>query len=705
MTWLPSIPALLFAAVIVLAEPLGAQESAAVPPPQKIQELLELLRDPVVANWLENEAKAKTAAKESTATAASVHQRVEDKLNDGRARLVSALNGFERLGSELETAGSKVRAELAAYGLSRGWPLIAAFIGLGLGSLWIAVRLTRQSWQRISMSPITNMNDRLRIIGGRARIALIRLLAFTAGSLGIFLLFDWPPLVRTSLLGALLTAQGLALAAVLASLLLVPAGPREPQRDELRIIPVDDATARFWFWRISALGGVLALAAVASSVLERVGVSPDSVIAVQYILAAALAAIVLEAIWRDPQAPDEGRWRNFALSMLVILSLGFWTAGMRLLFGLAVLAGLVPFAIAVFEMAVRHATRVVNEADRLMIQSLAIAAAQRGIRAGILLGALWALERSLPSAITGENEQLGRVVTGLFSGAAILIIFDFLWYLTRIFLEHKIAELKLPGTATGVSEIRRQRLGTLLPIAKNFLVIAFAVIAVLMSLSAMGVAIGPLLAGASVIGVAVGFGSQTLVKDVLSGVFYLLDDAFRVGEYIQSGTYKGTVESFTLRSVRLRHHRGPVFTVPFGSLGAIQNMSRDWVLETIVVAVAFDTDLRKVKRLVRQVGEELLADAEIAPHIIETLKMQGVEEFGEYGIRIRLKFIARPGEQADIRRKAYQRIKELFDQNGVKFAVPRVQVAEGEDRLAAAFSRLKPLATPAKPQADGSEAA
>ena len=84
---------------------------------------------------------------------------------------------------------------------------------------------------------------------------------------------------------------------------------------------------------------------------------------------------------------------------------------------------------------------------------------------------------------------------------------------------------------------------------------------------------------------------------------------------------------------------------------------------------------------------------------------QGVEEFGEYGIRIRLKFIARPGEQFVIRRKAYQRIKELFDQSGVKFAVPRVQVAEGEDRGAAAFSRLKPLAASAKSQADGSEAA
>ncbi len=86
-----------------------------------------------------------------------------------------------------------------------------------------------------------------------------------------------------------------------------------------------------------------------------------------------------------------------------------------------------------------------------------------------------------------------------------------------------------------------------------------------MALSAVGIEIGPLIAGAGVVGVAVGFGAQTIVRDVISGIFYLVDDAFRVGDYIQSGSYKGTVESFSLRSVKLRHHRGPVHTVPFGS--------------------------------------------------------------------------------------------------------------------------------------------
>src|ERR671923_2983717 len=117
-----------------------------------------------------------------------------------------------------------------------------------------------------------------------------------------------------------------------------------------------------------------------------------------------------------------------------------------------------------------------------------------------------------------------------------------------------------------------------------------------MGLSALGVEIGPLIAGAGVVGVAVGFGAQTLVKDIISGMFYLLDDAFRVGEYIQSGNYKGTVESFSLRSIKLRHHRGPLYTVPFGALGAVQNMSRDWVIDKFSIGVTYDADIDKVKK-------------------------------------------------------------------------------------------------------------
>ena len=145
--------------------------------------------------------------------------------------------------------------------------------------------------------------------------------------------------------------------------------------------------------------------------------------------------------------------------------------------------------------------------------------------------------------------------------------------------------------------------------------------------------------------------------------------------------------------------------MPFGVLGAIQNMSRDWVIDKLSVGVTYDTDLNKVKKIIKQIGKELLEDPEFAPKIMETLKMQGVGEFGDFAIQIQMKLMTRPGEQFVIRRRAYAMIKKAFDANGINFAYPTVQVADNawqqggdSEALAAAVAQkglelVKPAAT------------
>jgi small-conductance mechanosensitive channel len=234
------------------------------------------------------------------------------------------------------------------------------------------------------------------------------------------------------------------------------------------------------------------------------------------------------------------------------------------------------------------------------------------------------------------------------------------------------------GSSSGRAPTAGSRLHTMLPLARLALGITIAVLAVLSVLSRLGVNIAPLIAGASVLGLAVSFGSQTLVKDVISGFFYLVDDAFRVGEYIQSGNYRGTVESFSLRSVKLRHQNGPLFTVPFGVLGAIQNMSRDWAIEKFTVGVTYDTDIDKARKIIKKVGQELKADPELGDGIIEPLKMQGVQAFGDFAIQLRMKMMTQPGDvQYLARRRALALIKKAFDANGINFAFPTVQLAAG----------------------------
>ena len=128
-------------------------------------------------------------------------------------------------------------------------------------------------------------------------------------------------------------------------------------------------------------------------------------------------------------------------------------------------------------------------------------------------------------------------------------------------------------------------------------------------------------------------------------------------------------------------------------------MSRDWVIDKLSVSVIYDTDLDQVKKIIKQIGKELQADPELAPHIIETLKMQGVEQFGDFAIEIRLKMMTKPGEQFVIRRRAYALIKRAFDANGIEFAFPTVTVAGGGEPTAAVAQKGLELVQPPAPVA------
>jgi small-conductance mechanosensitive channel len=135
--------------------------------------------------------------------------------------------------------------------------------------------------------------------------------------------------------------------------------------------------------------------------------------------------------------------------------------------------------------------------------------------------------------------------------------------------------------------------------------------------------------------------------------------------------------------------------VPFGLLGAIQNQSRDWVIDKIRVGVTYDSDLEKARKLIKQIGLDLKSDPEFAPLILQPLKMQGVDNLGDYAVQIVAKMMTLPGEQSVIRRRAYAMIKKAFDEHGIKFAFPTVQVAgEGEAATAAVAHRALELTQP-----------
>ena len=230
------------------------------------------------------------------------------------------------------------------------------------------------------------------------------------------------------------------------------------------------------------------------------------------------------------------------------------------------------------------------------------------------------------------------------------------------------------GGAGGAS-----RLATLLPLFRNFLLVVIFVSVTLIALSEMGINVAPLFAGAGVVGLAIGFGSQSLVRDIFSGAFFLLDDAFRKGEYIDIGSVKGTVEKISPRSFQLRHHLGPLHTVPFGEIQHLTNFSRDWVMMKLPLRVTYDTDVEKVRKLVKNLGKELMKDEVVGHQFIQPLKSQGVIEMQDSAMIIRVKFMTKPGDQWTLRKRVYQEIRDLFAKEGIKFAHREVTVrlAEG----------------------------
>ena len=306
-----------------------------------------------------------------------------------------------------------------------------------------------------------------------------------------------------------------------------------------------------------------------------------------------------------------------------------------------------------------------------------------------LLGHLLKLDLT---SLTMEDTVSNRLLRGILGAGVVALVADFLWHAIVALIDRKLAHNI--GATVAEDTSHTARLQTLLPILKNLSLAVLVVMALMMMLAALGIQIGPLIASAGVVGVAIGFGAQTLVKDIISGIFYLVDDAFRIGEYIQSGSYKGTVESFSLRSVKLRHQRGALYTVPFGILGAVQNQSRDWVVDKIMINVPYDTDLEKVRKLVKKIGQTLAEDEELGPNILQPIKMQGVAQFGDYAIQIQTKMMTKPGDvQFAARRKALIMIKQTFEANGIGFALPMVHVSGESGGSAAAAQRGLGLAT------------
>ena len=683
----------------------AAEDSASAPTNKavtdgKVRQLLDLLSDPGVRQALEQQhGIAEAPAPEppySNAMATSLGSRLQG-LRDHLGTLADSIHDVP---SQAHMAHAMALDSLRERGITTTLAL-AAFVVLGFGAQGLFSLAGRPFRRWLIASKLDTVDERLRAVLARLLYALGLLASYAIGSIGAFLLFDWPEIIKAVLLGFLVAFLVVRLSTIVGRFLLAPGAER------FRVVPISTEAAWFFYIRLVLAAILLSFGWQILVLLGRFGLSGPVGELGADALGFLLMALGIETLWRMPpigesSAPSLGaaapNRRHFALlgsAVLLVLWLLWLIQSFQLFWLTAFCCGL-PLLIMITRASVAHILRpagtVLADDEARSFQAVIF---ERGVRSLIIISAALLLARVFDIDIVTltMRDTLGtRMLRGLISVVVIGLAAEFLWTLIKALIDRKLKK-PLPHGASDMDAGHAARLLTLLPIVSNILLATIVIVAAMMMLAALGVQIGPLIASAGVVGVAIGFGAQTLVRDVISGIFYLVDDAFRIGEYIQSGNYKGTVESFSLRSVKLRHQRGALYTVPFGVLGAVQNQSRDWVVDKIVMNVPYGTDLEQVRKLIKRIGIELSEDPEFAPDIISPLKMQGVTQFGDFAIQIQTKMTTKPGDtQFMARRRALLLIKQAFEANNIGFAVPTVQVSGDNAGPAAAAQGMAMLA-------------
>jgi len=323
-----------------------------------------------------------------------------------------------------------------------------------------------------------------------------------------------------------------------------------------------------------------------------------------------------------------------------------------------------------------HVSASTEKEERLIGKHLDMRRINRIIGGGLRM-ALAAFVFFYLLKIWGVDLEFGIAITkAAFNILIVVLICYVFWEIISAMIQRRLVQ-EMPDSDEDMEEggAGGSRIGTLLLLLRKFMLAVIIVMATLIMLSSIGVNIGPLIAGAGVIGLAIGFGAQTLVKDIIAGVFFLMDDAFRVGDYIETAGTKGMVEHISLRSLRLRHPRGMVNTIPFGDIGIVTNMSRDYIITKLDFRVRYDTDINKVRKIIKKkVYEPIMRDPELGPKLLDKIKSQGVRQMDDSAMIMRIKYKTEPGQQFIIRKEVYRLMQEAFRKAGIEFAHRNVTV-------------------------------
>lgn len=292
-----------------------------------------------------------------------------------------------------------------------------------------------------------------------------------------------------------------------------------------------------------------------------------------------------------------------------------------------------------------------------------------------IVGVFAVLEAWGIDSFSWVGTEMGRRLIGsIVSSTFVIVIAVIFWEVVSSAIERYLAR-----SADGEVQLSA-RAKTLLPLLRKALLIVVTTIVSFIVLSEIGVNIGPLLAGAGVIGLAVGFGSQTLVKDVITGVFILAEDQFAVGDVVRVNDKAGLVEEITIRTIRLRDVGGNVHMIPFSSVGMVENMTKDFSRYVFDVGIAYREDVDEVIEVLRDLGAEMQEDDYYGPLINKPIEIMGLDKFDDSAVVVRARLTTKPIKQWEVGREFNRRMKRKFDELGIEIPFPHQTIYFGEDK-------------------------
>ena len=590
--------------------------------------------------------------------------------------------------------------------LAVAWRLLAV-LGAGFLAATLLSRLLRPVWQRAE-TDTPSLLRRIGLLSGRLAVDLVPIAVFALVAYGVLAVVD--PHQDTRLVAvALINASILSrMVIALASFVLSPNATR------LRLWSISDESANYVFQWTRRLSGIAIYGFFGLQAAFLLGLNPGAYESLLRLLGLVILFMLLVLIAQnrrdvaramtseaasdidEPAAVSSFR-RGLAsvwhLLAGVFLAVTYVIWALRIENGAAYLLR----ATALTLLAVAVARLIVRMLDQLFNRGLGLSDELRRLHPGLekRLNRYFPVLRKLAKAfvvaaavlfvayawgidtLAWITEGSGRVfVSAILHILLVLAIAFFFWEFASGSIESYLAETDSDGHA----RVRSARTKTLLTVARNALLVVLTVVTLLMILSELGLNIAPLLAGAGVVGLAIGFGAQKLVQDVINGAFILFQDLMSVGDVVKLGDKAGLVEALSIRTVRLRDLAGVVHTIPFSSIDAVSNLTREFSFHVFDIGIAYRENVDEVIDVIKAVGEELRQDQEIGPLILEPLEVFGLDQFGDSAIVIKGRIKTRPIKQWQVGRAFNRLIKQRFDEQEIEIPFPHRTLYFGVDK-------------------------